>query len=170
MPDKPIVYVLSGPNLNLLGRREPHVYGSTTLADIETLVRGKAESLGAAIMFRQSNHEGQLVDWIQEAGAQGAGIVINAGAYTHTSIALLDAAKSIKTPVIEVHLSDPEKRGIPPYFPYRHGSGEDGQGPRHEELSRGAGTRRHSVKVPAERYGQGGNRAVTPCQPAIVCA
>ena len=104
------VFVLNGPNLNLFGRREPHVYGSTTLADIETLVRGKAETLGATVMFRQSNHEGQLVDWIQEAGAQGAGIVINAGAYTHTSIALRDAISGSGAPTVEIHISNVHAR------------------------------------------------------------
>ncbi|MBL0403661.1 type II 3-dehydroquinate dehydratase [Microvirga aerilata] len=104
------VHVLNGPNLNLLGRREPQIYGSTTLADIEKLVRDKAEALGAAITFRQSNHEGHLVDWIQEAGAQGAGIVINAGAYTHTSIALRDAISGSGAPTVEIHLSNVHAR------------------------------------------------------------
>ena len=104
------VFVLNGPNLNLLGRREPQIYGSTTLQDIEKLVREKAEALGAAVTFRQSNHEGHLVDWIHEAGAQGAGIIINAGAYTHTSVALLDALNAAELPVVEVHLSNIYKR------------------------------------------------------------
>jgi 3-dehydroquinate dehydratase II len=104
------VFVLNGPNLNLLGRREPQIYGSTTLADVEKLVREKAEALGAAVTFRQSNHEGHLVDWIHEAGAQGAGIIINAGAYTHTSVALLDALNAAELPVVEVHLSNIYKR------------------------------------------------------------
>jgi 3-dehydroquinate dehydratase-2 len=104
------VHVLNGPNLNLLGQREPTVYGSVTLAEIERLVRGRAEALDAAITFRQSNHEGHLVDWIQEAGAKGAGIVVNAGAYTHTSIALRDAIAGSGAPTVEVHLSNVHAR------------------------------------------------------------
>jgi 3-dehydroquinate dehydratase II len=104
------VHVLNGPNLNLLGQREPTVYGSTTLVEIERLVREKAGSMGAAITFRQSNHEGHLVDWIQEAGAQGAGVVMNAGAYTHTSIALRDAIAGSGVPTVEVHLSNVHSR------------------------------------------------------------
>ncbi|MBZ6074920.1 type II 3-dehydroquinate dehydratase [Microvirga puerhi] len=104
------IHVLNGPNLNLLGRREPEIYGRLTLADIEQLAREKAKSLGASVTFRQSNHEGHLVDWIQEAGAQGAGIVINAGAYTHTSIALRDAISGSGAPTIEIHLSNVHAR------------------------------------------------------------
>jgi 3-dehydroquinate dehydratase-2 len=104
------IHVLNGPNINLLGRREPQIYGSTTLADIEKLVRDKAEVLGVSIAFRQSNHEGQLVDWIQEAGAQGAGVVINAGAYTHTSIALRDAIAGSGAPTVEIHLTNVHAR------------------------------------------------------------
>ena len=106
-----LVYVLNGPNLNLLGTREPEIYGSDTLADIETALHGQAKGLGLTIDFRQSNYEGQLVDWLHEANRQGAkAILLNAAAYTHTSIALLDACRAIAVPVIEVHLSDPSKR------------------------------------------------------------
>jgi len=105
------VYVLNGPNLNLLGTREPSIYGSNTLADIEADVRDQGRALGLAIEFRQTNHEGVLVDWLHEAHAAGAkAVLLNAGAYTHTSIALLDAIKAIAVPVIEVHLSDPSTR------------------------------------------------------------
>lgn len=105
------VYVLNGPNLNLLGTREPEIYGSDSLDDIAGMLEDRARELGLEIEMRQSNHEGHLVDWMHEAQAEGAlGILLNAGAYTHTSIALLDAARSIRTPVIEVHLSDPMTR------------------------------------------------------------
>ena len=105
------VFVLNGPNLNLLGTREPEIYGSDTLADIEAMLEEKAKTLGLAITFRQTNHEGVLVDWLQEAKATGAkAVLLNAAAYTDTSIALLDAIKAIGVPVIEVHLSDPAKR------------------------------------------------------------
>ncbi len=103
--DKP-VYILNGPNLNLLGTREPEVYGHETLEDLEARAAKKALSLGMGIIFRQSNSEGELVDWIQEAGREGAGLIINAGAYTHTSVALLDALSSVNIPAIEVHLSN----------------------------------------------------------------
>ena len=112
------VFVLNGPNLNLLGTREPEIYGYDTLADIEANVRAQARTLGFAIEFRQTNHEGVLVDWLHEARAKRAkAVLLNAGAYTHTSIALLDAIKAIGVPVIEVHLSDPETRE-----PFRHHS------------------------------------------------
>ncbi|MCB5424791.1 type II 3-dehydroquinate dehydratase [Altererythrobacter sp. CC-YST694] len=105
------VYVLNGPNLNLLGMREPEIYGTETLDDVAGMLEDRGRELGLEIDMRQSNHEGHLIDWMHEAQAEGAkAILINPGAYTHTSIALLDAAKSIKIPVIEVHLSDPEKR------------------------------------------------------------
>src|SRR6202162_4163387 len=101
------IYVLNGPNLNLLGTREPEKYGDATLADVEKLVRAKAESFGWTVEFRQSNHEGELVDWIQEAAANKAvGIVLNPAAYTTTSIALLDAILAVKMPVVEIHITN----------------------------------------------------------------
>ena len=106
-----LVYVLNGPNLNLLGLREPEIYGSTTLDEIAGMLEDRGRELGLTIDMRQTNHEGMLVDWLHEAQAEGArAVLINAGAYTHTSIALLDAAKAINVPVIEVHLSDPKTR------------------------------------------------------------
>jgi len=105
------VFVLNGPNLNLLGTREPEIYGTTTLDDIGAMLADRAGDLGLAIDMRQSNHEGHLVDWIHEAAASGArAVLLNAGAYTHTSVALHDAIKSVKVPVIEVHLSNPHTR------------------------------------------------------------
>lgn len=98
--------VLNGPNLNLLGVRQPQVYGTATLEDIEALCRHAGERLGIGIDFRQSNHEGSLVDWVHEARDRHAGIVLNAAAYTHTSIALMDAIASVGLPVAEVHLSN----------------------------------------------------------------
>ena len=100
------ILVLNGPNLNLLGVREPKTYGSETLADIEEACLERAAALDLALDFRQSNHEGQLVDWIQEARENADGIIINAGAYTHTSIAILDALRACELPIIEVHLSN----------------------------------------------------------------
>ncbi|WP_371515020.1 type II 3-dehydroquinate dehydratase [Methyloceanibacter sp. wino2] len=102
---KPI-YILNGPNLNLLGTREPEVYGTETLADLEQRCTRKAEALGLAVEFRQSNGESELVDWIQEARTRGAGLIVNAGAYSHTSIAMLDALLACDVPVVEVHLSN----------------------------------------------------------------
>lgn len=102
----PVIYVLNGPNLNLLGAREPSVYGHETLGDIETATRKAAADAGFATEFRQSNSEGTLVDWVQEAADNGAGLIINPGAYTHSSIALLDALKAMERPKIEVHLSN----------------------------------------------------------------
>ncbi len=107
----PIIFVLNGPNLNLLGTREPEIYGSQTLDDIGAMLTGQAATLGVAIDMRQSNHEGHLIDWLHEAHSVGAkAVLLNAGGYTHTSIALHDAVKSISVPVIEVHLSDPHTR------------------------------------------------------------
>ena len=106
-----LIFVLNGPNLNLLGTREPEIYGHDTLDDIAAMLDDQAREAGAEIDFRQSNHEGHLIDWLHEAQAEGArAVLLNAAAYTHTSIALLDAIKAIRTPVIEVHLSDPKTR------------------------------------------------------------
>jgi 3-dehydroquinate dehydratase-2 len=116
------VLVLNGPNLNLLGTREPGVYGAQTLADVEALCRDAAARHGLGVDFRQSNHEGVLVDWIHEAArghaaGEVAGVVFNAGAYTHTSVALHDAVKAVAVPVLEVHLSNVHARE-----PFRHHS------------------------------------------------
>ncbi|GGB11538.1 type II 3-dehydroquinate dehydratase [Allosediminivita pacifica] len=100
------ILVLNGPNLNLLGTRQPEVYGSTTLADIEEMCRSHAESSGVSVTFLQSNHEGQLVDALHDARGTHDGVVLNAGAYTHTSVALMDAISSVQLPVIELHLSN----------------------------------------------------------------
>lgn len=99
------IHILNGPNLNRLGQREPGTYGAATLADIEAQAKERARARGFSLVFRQSNHEGDLVDWLHEA-ADSAGIVLNAGAYTHTSVALHDAIRSIGAPVVEVHLSN----------------------------------------------------------------
>jgi 3-dehydroquinate dehydratase II len=106
-----LVYVLNGPNLNLLGLREPEIYGHDTLDDIAALLEDRARELGLTIEMRQSNHEGHLLDWLHEAQAEGAAaVLLNAGALTHTSLALYDAVRSIRTPVIEVHISNPHAR------------------------------------------------------------
>ena len=104
------IYILNGPNLNLLGTREPEIYGHETLADVETRARTRATGHGLELVFRQSNHEGELVTWIQEARAQAAALILNAGAYTHTSVAILDALKTLEIPAIELHLSNPHRR------------------------------------------------------------
>ncbi len=113
---KPI-YILNGPNLNLLGTREPEIYGSQTLDDIAKLSETHAQSLGLSTAFHQSNAEGQLIDWIHQARNDGAGIILNAGAYTHTSIAIADALSAAELPVIELHLSNVFARE-----PFRHHS------------------------------------------------
>jgi 3-dehydroquinate dehydratase II len=102
----PTVFILNGPNLNLLGVRDPSIYGRDTLGDIEERCTARAASLDLEIDFRQTNHEGQLVDWIQEARESADGIILNAGAFTHTSVAVLDALSAAELPVIEVHLSN----------------------------------------------------------------
>lgn len=104
------IYILNGPNLNLLGTREPEIYGSKTLADIERLCAEKAKGLSLAIAFHQSNHEGALIDWVQQAASDSVGLIINPGAYTHTSIALMDALKAYAPPAIELHLSNVHAR------------------------------------------------------------
>lgn len=104
------ILILNGPNLNMLGTREPEIYGRETLADIEKRCIDHGNTLKLSVDFRQSNHEGELVTWIQEAARTQAGLILNAGAYTHTSIALLDALNTVNIPVIEVHLSNIYKR------------------------------------------------------------
>ena len=112
------IYVLNGPNLNLLGTREPAIYGRSTLKDVEQLCRKAASAHGLAVEFRQSNHEGDIVDWIQEAGAKKAvGIVLNPAGFTHTSVAIHDAIKAVAIPTIEVHISNIYARE-----PFRHHS------------------------------------------------
>jgi 3-dehydroquinate dehydratase-2 len=111
------VYVLNGPNLNMLGLREPDVYGKETLSSLEVRCRRRAQALGLDISFRQSNVEGELVSWIQEARSAASGLILNAAAYTHTSIAIHDALKAAQLPIIEVHLTNIYKRE-----PFRHHS------------------------------------------------
>lgn len=111
MPDSPTtIWILNGPNLNLLGTREPEIYGHATLADIAARCRAKAADLGLAVDFRQTNHEGELVGWIQAARESAAGLIVNAAALTHTSVAVLDALKACPVPAVEVHLSNPATR------------------------------------------------------------
>jgi len=104
------IYVLNGPTLNLLGTREPEIYGRTTLPEIRNLVAERADHHGFKIVFRQSNHEGDLIDWIIEARTKAAGVILNGGAFTHTSIAIHDAIRALGKPLIEVHLSNPHAR------------------------------------------------------------
>ncbi|HEX5183067.1 MAG TPA: type II 3-dehydroquinate dehydratase [Allosphingosinicella sp.] len=118
MATPPTVYVLNGPNLNLLGLREPEIYGADTLDDIAGRLEDRARGLGLRVEIRQSNHEGHLIDWLHEASAQGAkAVILNPGGFTHSSVALHDAVKAVPVPVIEVHLSNPAARE-----PFRHKS------------------------------------------------
>ncbi|SIQ75875.1 type II 3-dehydroquinate dehydratase [Marinobacterium stanieri] len=105
-----LIYVLNGPNLNLLGKRQPEIYGHETLADVQKRMEKKGDALGLEIAFFQSNHEGELVDIIHQAREQAAGIVINPAAYSHTSVAILDALNTFEGPVVEVHISNIHKR------------------------------------------------------------
>lgn len=111
------VLILNGPNLNMLGVREPHIYGTQTLDDVRALCEATGATHGQRIDFRQSNHEGELVTWIQQARGAFDAVIINAAAYTHTSVAIHDALKLLEVPVVEVHLSDPATRE-----PFRHHS------------------------------------------------
>jgi 3-dehydroquinate dehydratase II len=106
---KPI-YILNGPNLNLLGEREPHIYGAQSLQDLNDRTKARAAAAGYGTEFRQSNREGELVEWLHEAREKGSAVIINAAAYSHTSIAILDALKAVDVPVIEVHLSNVHRR------------------------------------------------------------
>lgn len=108
MPETPVLFVLNGPNLNLLGVREPDIYGRETLEDVRALCEAAAS--GATVVFRQSNHEGELIDWVHEARETAAALVINPAGYGHTSVALLDALKTLTIPIVECHLSNPAAR------------------------------------------------------------
>ena len=114
---QPVIFILLGPNLNMLGVREPHLYGHDTINDVETMCRKDAETYGFDVEFKQSNHEGDLVTWIQDAMTKAVGLIINAAAYTHTSVAIYDALKMLEgiVPVVEVHHSNPKERE-----PFRH--------------------------------------------------
>jgi 3-dehydroquinate dehydratase-2 len=110
IPAPPLIAILNGPNINMLGLRQPHLYGSNTMDDVEALCAETAEQLGVAIDFRQTNGEGELITWVQECRGRAAGIVINAGGYTHTSVALMDALLAAELPVIEVHVTNIHRR------------------------------------------------------------
>ncbi len=153
---KPI-YVLNGPNLNLIGTREPGIYGVETLDGIRRRTEARAETLGLTVDFRQSNHEGQLVDWIQEAREKADGIVLNAGAYTHTSVAILDALNAAARPVVEVHLSHVFRRESFRHHSYVAPAADGlicGFGPKGYELALEA-----MADLLAKRAGAGGSTA-----------
>lgn len=114
---KSVVYVLNGPNLNMLGTRQPELYGSDTLSDVEAMCREATDALGLTLVFRQTNHEGELVSWIQEARTEAAALILNAAAYTHTSIAIHDSLQMLDAPIIELHVSNIYRRES-----YRHAS------------------------------------------------
>ncbi len=135
------IMLLNGPNLNLLGKREPEIYGYDTLADIEGRSRAHAETLGFTLDCRQSNHEGDLVDWIQEARETCAAIIINAGAYTHTSVAILDALRAFDGMIVELHISNPKERE-----PFRHVSYVE---PAADEVIAGHGTKGYTMALDA---------------------
>lgn len=118
MTSRPVIVVLNGPNLNLLGEREPSVYGHETLADVEALCRHRADGLGYDVDFRQTNHEGVLIDAIHEVRRSAAGVVVNAGGWTHTSVAIRDALAAVVGPVVEVHISDVHAREDFRHFSY----------------------------------------------------
>ena len=111
------IFVLNGPNLNLVGEREPHIYGRESLDDIRSLCEARAAGHGQTVDFRHTNHEGVLIDWVQEARTGASGLILNPGGYGHTSVALLDALRTLEIPVIECHLSNPAARE-----PFRHHS------------------------------------------------
>jgi 3-dehydroquinate dehydratase-2 len=148
---RPAVFVLNGPNLNLLGVRQPEIYGAETLADIEAACRATAEALSLTLTFRQSNHEGELVDWLHEARDAADAVILNAAAYTHTSVAIHDALKAYDGLKIELHLSNPHRRE-----PFRHVShvatAADGViagfGPMGYPLALQAAARRLSARAP----------------------
>jgi len=117
MSSSPPIFILNGPNLNMLGTREPEIYGSDSLSDIEAMVTAKASTMGLKVDFRQTNSEGELITWIQEAREAASGLILNAASYTHTSVGLYDAIVAAQVPCIEVHLSNPYKRE-----PFRHTS------------------------------------------------
>lgn len=104
------IYLLNGPNLNMLGTREPHIYGRTTLAEIEKMAADRAADLGLSLVAKQTNHEGELVEFLQEARTQASAVILNAAAYTHTSVALYDVLKTLSIPIIELHISNPHAR------------------------------------------------------------